>query len=351
MSFVADAPTILGGVADVLWPLIVLVVLALVYRSRSRIGPVLKSLLRDRDVSAELPGGIKLAVGGQPLSLQEAIDEQRRQTEVIRRRVSALEALPAKMTSTGDEVPEGNLASAVAAESENLGITGRVLWVDDHPENNAYLIAVLQDRGVAVDIAQSTKVALDRLELGTTYDAVITDMGRREDQVEDDAAGLRLLRQVHALWPDLAVIVYASTAKIKQYGPQALERGAVGTTADPTALLEFLGVNAGRHYALRFEREVRWAVVDRGWSVVSESPDAPVDFIARRGSVTVAIEARAVLGRYARANLAKTLARLTTRDIGVPVWIVTPKTLPLPHRYEGGVEVMSLEELRERLEN
>ena len=69
--------------------------------------------------------------------------------------------------------------AAIAAAPEAKPRGRRLLWVDDRPRNNSFLVASLQDRGVQVDIAVSTAGALEALKQAR-YDAVISDMGARK---------------------------------------------------------------------------------------------------------------------------------------------------------------------------
>jgi len=83
-----------------------------------------------------------------------------------------------------------------AAESDRLtvgeaaDVIGRVLWVDDHPENNLEERRFLESQRIAVYAATSTDDALKLLAMyDGRYDAVISDMGRGEESL----AGLKLV--------------------------------------------------------------------------------------------------------------------------------------------------------------
>ena len=83
---------------------------------------------------------------------------------------------------------------------------GRVLWVDDNPQNNAAEMATLRDLGFAIETASSTDlaiVALDRFPA----DVVISDMSRGTD----DRAGLLLVAQLRGKKIDTPVIFYVGT--------------------------------------------------------------------------------------------------------------------------------------------
>lgn len=70
---------------------------------------------------------------------------------------------------------------------------GRVLWVDDHPQNNAVETRYLEDRRIAVYHVASTEEALTLLSM-YEYGAVISDMGRGKRPL----AGIDLLEAMRA---------------------------------------------------------------------------------------------------------------------------------------------------------
>lgn len=74
---------------------------------------------------------------------------------------------------------------------ESADVIGRVLWVDDHPENNLEERRFLESRRIAVYTVTSTEDALKLLAL-YNYDAVISDMGRGAESL----AGLKLLEMI-----------------------------------------------------------------------------------------------------------------------------------------------------------
>jgi CheY-like chemotaxis protein len=83
-----------------------------------------------------------------------------------------------------------------------------ILWVDDHPEGNAFEVEAFERAGVAVDTARTNAAARD-LAGRRTYDLIITDIGR--DAPEAQYAGLDLPRE---LLPDrnrLSPVVYYVT--------------------------------------------------------------------------------------------------------------------------------------------
>jgi CheY-like chemotaxis protein len=68
-------------------------------------------------------------------------------------------------------------------------LTGRVLWVDDHPENNVAEMDLLRRRGVLIDVAATNAGAI-QLAQWRSYNLVISDIGRNNN--EPAKAGLEL---------------------------------------------------------------------------------------------------------------------------------------------------------------
>jgi CheY-like chemotaxis protein len=107
----------------------------------------------------------------------------------------------------------------------------RILWVDDHPENNANERRMLESLRIAVNEALSTDQALSRLEQ-SPYDAVISDMSRNGDV----QAGLRLLSEMRGKGIDAPVIFYVGLIDPSTGTPP----GAFGITFRPDELLHYV---------------------------------------------------------------------------------------------------------------
>jgi DNA-binding response OmpR family regulator len=80
---------------------------------------------------------------------------------------------------------------------------GRVLWVDDHPQNNIYEKRFFESHRIAVHNVTTSADAL-RLLAMNDYRVVISDMGRGEDRL----AGLKLVGQMRAQGDDTPLIIY-----------------------------------------------------------------------------------------------------------------------------------------------
>lgn len=107
----------------------------------------------------------------------------------------------------------------------------RVLWVDDHPQNNRYERRALEALGVRIDLSTSTDSALE-MAAEAPYQAIISDMSRPPD----NRAGYTLLDALRRQHMDVPVVLYTGTAKAADVA-QARARGAVGQTASPRELI------------------------------------------------------------------------------------------------------------------
>lgn len=219
---------LITSVAALLWPLLVLAALLLLWRP-------LAGLLRRSDLELEL--------GGQRISITQLNDQQNRLIVDLQNQVALLrEQVESLSPGRPGGAPSGNGRrdqGPVSVPRPGPG-SREILWVDDHPENNAILIDGLQQDGAMVTLARSTREAMERLRYGD-YGAIISDMGRTEDGVETPTAGLTLLRQVREVDPAIPFVIYGSPATTEAHGAAALEAGATRMTSSQMAVRQVLG--------------------------------------------------------------------------------------------------------------
>jgi CheY-like chemotaxis protein len=123
----------------------------------------------------------------------------------------------------------------------------RVLWVDDHPENNRFEIAALSKLQIDVVTATSTGAALTAIEEDAEgFDLVISDWGR---MWEGPGAGMRLLSRIRTAGSTLPLVFYhgefnpAARAARRQ---QAVAAGAIGEAVYPAELIPLVLEGLGR---------------------------------------------------------------------------------------------------------
>lgn len=253
LYLVAD---LISAIAALLWPLLVIVVL-LVF------GRQLLSKLRSSD-------DVTLEIGGQRLNFKQATDQQsdmitdlQREVASLKQRLDHAASVPGGTPSqAGERTPPGYVwptpEAETAEESEGAvrepddtswmleeqerrisAPTGpalrSILWVDDHPENNAVLADSWRRDGARVEIARSTSEALQLLE-SHAYGLIISDMGRQESDVDVPDAGLRLLTKFRMTDPITPFVLYGN---VGPFAVTAKAAGATMVTGSTFELMEF----------------------------------------------------------------------------------------------------------------
>ena len=105
-----------------------------------------------------------------------------------------------------------------------------ILWVDDHPSNNALEVESLRRRRVAVHITESTADALKLLGINR-YKLVVSDLGRGEDRL----AGIRMIAAMKQRGLTVPVIIYTVRPKDRA-GQETLRQLVAGAGAEALAV-------------------------------------------------------------------------------------------------------------------
>lgn len=165
----AQAGDLLRGIAAVLW---VVLALAVVYILR---GGIVQRLLFVT----------KLGFGATGFSMEFA--EQKLDQAM------ATVADPSSVRSFGQAARRGVLVRL--ERNADLVSRARLVWVDDHPENNLSIIQLLTGLGARVDTPRTNDEAF-RLLRGSRYDVVISDVARDREGPESALKGVRLAQTV-----------------------------------------------------------------------------------------------------------------------------------------------------------
>jgi CheY-like chemotaxis protein len=181
---------------------------------------------------ADTGEGSVLNVGGNELDVEEALTQQGKLIKDLLDRSAR--------SSQGTE--EG--AQAVTLEEKVISgeplAVKTILWVDDNPKNNSYLIESLKNKGIEIVTATSTSDA-DAILRKRNFDRIITDMGRTEGGIYVEAAGINLIKDIREVKKsDVPIIVYCSQEAAAKYRNEALQAGATEISASPTFLLNAL---------------------------------------------------------------------------------------------------------------
>lgn len=201
---------LISALAALAWPLVFAVLLVKLF------GPIraLVESARGRKFT--------IKVAGNELTMAEASEQQRLLLTDVQNKLAQLER------RLGPE-------EAKTLHFEQTSSGKRILWVDDRPQNNSYLIASLEDRGVRIDTALSTAEGLEALK-HTRYDAVISDMGRPEG----DKAGIDLAKKMKAAAPSVPIFIFCGKWAATTLQEEALAAGATLITSSASSLMAAL---------------------------------------------------------------------------------------------------------------
>jgi CheY-like chemotaxis protein len=246
---------ILGAIGALALPVLAVVVLILVW-------PIMRSVFETRKFT--------LKIGGFELSAQEATDQIRKQIEELQAQLAELREggrplspplppapfddvmpPPAPRPSTVVPPPQKvgkkpvetvpppfDIAPAAPVSVPPVGaaqlLPGAILWVDDKPSNNAFLIADFQDQKIAVDQALSTNEAMQKLAARSAdYRVIISDLGRTENNRYVPDAGGQLAREMRAMGLSIPLLIFSS-AQAAQDRDRLLASGANEVTNSST---------------------------------------------------------------------------------------------------------------------
>lgn len=265
-----DQASLIEALASLAWPIIAILAIVLLF-------PTLRRVVRDRPFSIKI-GSFEMtaqeaseALLKQITDLQNELGELRRDVEGLRpapptppipvKQAPPLEPPPTPPREAQAPKPEHidhtippetgvkPIAPPAAALPASAGrapaprpasppaMPSAMLWVDDHPENNAIEITRLTSLGYNITTARSTKEAVDQLgSRPNRFGVLITDLGRG---VLGRTAGLDTIREARALGFTGTSIIYTSPAAARDKSAEASAVGA-SITGSPSELLRMI---------------------------------------------------------------------------------------------------------------
>jgi CheY-like chemotaxis protein len=167
----------------------------------------------------------KLIVGAVSLAAAEGKTEGRDATA---------SAIGQAARSAAGRVLEGIRTTGRAATGTTDSWRGRILWVDDRPDNNTYERQAFEAMGLSFTLALSTQEALTILA-NERFAAIISDMGRKEGPKE----GYALLDALRAADARTPFFIYAGS-NAPEHKREASQRGAQGSTNRPDELFDMV---------------------------------------------------------------------------------------------------------------
>ena len=185
MFVLLESPEFWKAIASMLWPIVVLIVFI---SARSRHYAFL-----NRD-------NLSIKVAGMEISVADATKNLGSDVSDLQKRLSDLEIEFGRLTEMRAEVsinghPVENADSPTPASPQSPSHSFSILWVDDYPSNNAFLVEQLQREGIEIKLALTTNEGLQDFRNGD-FGLVITDLGRQEGGISKAYAGLELIKQI-----------------------------------------------------------------------------------------------------------------------------------------------------------
>jgi two-component system nitrogen regulation response regulator GlnG len=177
--------------------------------------------------------------------------------------------------------------------------TGNILLMDEDPALRAICSRGLSKAGFAVTKAKAGSETLRRLESGA-FDVLLADIHMPEKD------GLAFLQEIHALSPDLPVIVLVSALN-NQFAVDAADLGAVQFLAKPV------------------DQGLLRRAVSRAVGLKQARQPAPVDPLVGRGQVPVRMNAT-----KAKNQMGQVLDRVMQGEIVLITRHETPKAAVIP---------------------
>ncbi|WP_051687313.1 winged helix-turn-helix domain-containing protein [Microbulbifer sp. HZ11] len=128
---------------------------------------------------------------------------------------------------TARRIP-GDGAPLVIGEAP--GVRGRILWVDDNPDNNLSERSHFESKNIAIYLATNTEDAMTLLSM-YRYDAVISDMGRGGEPL----AGFKLMERIRSKRDRTPYFLYTIMPSETQR-QLVVQRGGNGVAVTPEEL-------------------------------------------------------------------------------------------------------------------
>lgn len=117
------------------------------------------------------------------------------------------EAVRVAAPDTSAEVGVAAKKSIVDRLQRNASLLARarIVWVDDHPENNVPVVQLLRQYGAAVETPTSNAEALPLMQ-GSLYDVVVSDVARDDEGENSDLKGIELAKEINARWGQRCIL-------------------------------------------------------------------------------------------------------------------------------------------------
>ncbi|MFG1394682.1 response regulator [Xanthobacter agilis] len=224
---------IIKAVAELLWPVIALIAIWM-------IRPLLLNLRNSKHIKVKV-GDYELTLGDATAGIGSNVtDIQAKIAELSER----LERFPNHIPIKADKtyLPDSSNSAPQRLDGQKPQKRKKILWVDDYPSNNAFLVERLRSSGYHVDISTTTTNAIDKIS-SDNYAMLITDLGRMEDGENHPMAGRDLIAAIRVTYPTMPCLIFSS-ARAMNMVDQLLAAGATDVTSSGTDVLQFVETHA-----------------------------------------------------------------------------------------------------------
>jgi CheY-like chemotaxis protein len=321
--------------ARIAWPILVAVLLW-------RLFPAIRRVVESR--------AFTIKVAGMEISVQQATDQLAGRVDDLQAQLVAIEARIAERATQvrsayhfravqdrGLDLTEAaaeELVEPPAPEEIRATLIRRILWTDDTPENNVFDVSALIKRGYEIRQVTSTNAALEALAT-SSFDAVITDMGRIENGHFNPDAGLDLIRELRRRDDDLPVIVYTSPQTATERRDEIRRAGATVTASSTQLTLRLQSMSS-----FRFARQV--ARIAEQASGSRPRRLSPYDFQVTMGERRMLVLTRTWSGQRPRPLRLERIRSRVDFDQLDKVILVTPTPIQIDPAEPGGADVENI---------
>ena len=207
------------AITSLAWPIAALI---LFFSLRKHVAPLFR---RDN---------LTIKVAGLEVSVKDAAESLGTQVADLQSRLADLEL--SSIASNSEETSK--LQNSVVEDELETNSAKILLWVDDYPSNNAFIIEKLRGSDIEVVLSLSTEEALEKIQkINPT--AIISDLGRMENGSDNPFAGLDLLRKMRSEDMKIPTLIFAGKRGLANK-KKLVAAGAVNVTASGVDVMRFI---------------------------------------------------------------------------------------------------------------
>lgn len=212
-------PEFWSAIASLAWPCVAGFALF-------KLHPIIASLIKRENMT--------LKVAGMEISVREATESFGKQITDLQQKLAEIE------NKSAFKIQETKMDTSENKSPKNRSL----LWVDDFPSNNAFIIDKLNEQGIIVQLSLSTEDAINRIR-NEKYTAIITDLGRKENGVTNQFAGLELINKLRDQGDSTPVLVFAG-ARGMENAERLIAAGAETVADSGVRVLGFIEKHFGK---------------------------------------------------------------------------------------------------------